>query len=402
MNKEIIILTNEFPFGKRETFVESEIEVISKVYNKIIVVPSKKCNSVRKLPSNVIVDLTVCNQYKGWFWIIKAVISPFFLKTVFKYVKVFRNKKQIIYLFKYITSFTIHYNIYPKLITKYNPDLIYSYWFNSSVDALAFLLRKNKYHFKVVCRAHRIDLYEEISPLKFFPYRKEVLSIVNKIFPISEDGKFYLENKYNASNVSVSKLGVLDNNILCKPSLPDFISIVSVSNIIPVKNVSLIAKVITELSYLYDDKKICWNHFGSGDGQYEIIQFLKNSAGKNLSYKFHGTVPNQEIFNFYLLNSVDLFINLSESEGIPVSIMEAISAGIPIIATNVGGTSEIVNKVTGILLPAKPSLKEIIDSINTIVKNNFDRNKIKKYWSNNYNAEKNYLDFVSNINGNKV
>lgn len=42
---------------------------------------------------------------------------------------------------------------------------------------------------------------------------------------------------------------------------------------------------------------------------------------------------------------------MSLSEGIPVSIMEAISFGIPIIATNVGGNAEIVNDETGVLIP---------------------------------------------------
>ena len=43
---------------------------------------------------------------------------------------------------------------------------------------------------------------------------------------------------------------------------------------------------------------------------------------------------------------IDLFINTSSSEGVPVSIMEALSVGIPIIATDVGGTKEIVTKTT--------------------------------------------------------
>ena len=51
------------------------------------------------------------------------------------------------------------------------------------------------------------------------------------------------------------------------------------------------------------------------------------------------------------MNDFDLFVNMSLSEGIPVSIMEAISFGIPIIATNVGGNAEIVNDETGVLIP---------------------------------------------------
>ncbi len=50
-----------------------------------------------------------------------------------------------------------------------------------------------------------------------------------------------------------------------------------------------------------------------------------------------GGISNAEVFQFYRDNKVDLFVNASTSEGLPVSIMEAISFGIPSIATNVGG-----------------------------------------------------------------
>ena len=56
---------------------------------------------------------------------------------------------------------------------------------------------------------------------------------------------------------------------------------------------------------------------------------------------------------------IDIFINVSSSEGLPVAIMEAISFDIPIIATNVGGTSEIVTPETGILI-APDSAPELI------------------------------------------
>ena len=45
-----------------------------------------------------------------------------------------------------------------------------------------------------------------------------------------------------------------------------------------------------------------------------------------------------------------LFINVSESEGFQVSIKEALSCGLLIIATNVGGISEIVDAHVGILI----------------------------------------------------
>ncbi|MGZ4090243.1 MAG: glycosyltransferase, partial [Bacteroidia bacterium] len=73
---------------------------------------------------------------------------------------------------------------------------------------------------------------------------------------------------------------------------------------------------------------------------------------KGLDIELHGFVSNKEIIEFYMTSYVDLFINASTSEGVPVSIMEALSFGIPVIATNVGGTSELVDDAVGKLVKA--------------------------------------------------
>ncbi len=58
---------------------------------------------------------------------------------------------------------------------------------------------------------------------------------------------------------------------------------------------------------------------------------------------FIGTVQSEDVMNYYTGNTIDLFVNTSSSEGVPFSIMEAFAAGIPVMATNVGGTGEIVD-----------------------------------------------------------
>ena len=53
-----------------------------------------------------------------------------------------------------------------------------------------------------------------------------------------------------------------------------------------------------------------------------------------------------------LLNAADLFVLYSETEGMPVSLMEAMSAGLPVIASDLEGIAEVVNGAdTGTLIP---------------------------------------------------
>jgi glycosyltransferase involved in cell wall biosynthesis len=63
-----------------------------------------------------------------------------------------------------------------------------------------------------------------------------------------------------------------------------------------------------------------------------------------------GQVAHEDVLKWFEENSADVFVNVSSSEGLPVSIMEAFSYGIPAIATAVGGMPEIVTEDCGVLL----------------------------------------------------
>jgi glycosyltransferase involved in cell wall biosynthesis len=54
-----------------------------------------------------------------------------------------------------------------------------------------------------------------------------------------------------------------------------------------------------------------------------------------------------------LLSACDVYANSSISEGISLTILEAMAAGLPVVATEVGGTPEIVDASTGRLVPAR-------------------------------------------------
>lgn len=82
---------------------------------------------------------------------------------------------------------------------------------------------------------------------------------------------------------------------------------------------------------------------------------LKNKVSQwNLeSYViFTGAVPNTEIHSYYQM--ADVFVLPSYTEGFPLSILEAMGCGLPVVVTNVGGIREVIkNGENGFIIPPK-------------------------------------------------
>ena len=98
-----------------------------------------------------------------------------------------------------------------------------------------------------------------------------------------------------------------------------------------------------------------------------------------------------------------MFINTSSAEGAPVSIMEAQSFGIPVIATDVGGVREVVAEGTGILLPVNFRINELASHIEQFIDMSLEdesafRNNALHNWEDNFNASSNYHGFITKLN----
>lgn len=104
---------------------------------------------------------------------------------------------------------------------------------------------------------------------------------------------------------------------------------------------------------------------------------FKNYAAENNieNARFLGLIYGKE--KLVYLSAVDCLILPSHTEGAPVVLMEAIAKNLPVISTNVGGISKMIeNKKEGIIIRIN-SKKDIINSINQIL--NWENKDIKKY-----------------------
>ena len=78
----------------------------------------------------------------------------------------------------------------------------------------------------------------------------------------------------------------------------------------------------------------------AGSGEIEKLQAIIEEKGVSQYFSFPGWVKNEK--KEKLLQEADLFILPSYTEGMPMSILEAMGYGLPIVATNVGGIPQLV------------------------------------------------------------
>jgi len=81
--KVLVLFTAEYPYGKvAETFLETEIQYLCKAFDKVIIVPSLKQQSLRKLPANAYIENIVFDNNHKLKLDDYLAIFFFFLKTV--------------------------------------------------------------------------------------------------------------------------------------------------------------------------------------------------------------------------------------------------------------------------------------------------------------------------------
>lgn len=415
MKNCLILLTNYYPFHKGEEYLETEIYFLAKKYSKIYIISTmagRKMKLTREVPSNIsIIKSNIDHSIIGKF---KMVLSS---RKQAKY-KINNNillkedgkgsilKKTFTFYFESRAQY-----IYGKIVkdlenenlNKYDNITVYSYWFyitaRIGVELKLGLLKEKKPY--MLSRAHGYDINEHVNFIGFLPQRKFLLENTNAIYPVSQNGTDFLQNKYldYAEKIKVRRLGtkIAEKKIMNNNKI---LHVVSCSTVRKLKRIDLI---IDALQLLKEKEiKFNWTHIGDGPEFKKIKEIAIEKLGKEY-INFTGAIKNSEVIKWYQKNSATLFINTSESEGVPISIMEAMSMGVPVIATDVGGTKEIIDSnVTGFLLKANCSPQDIEKAILKVMKMTESEYRIMSeaaydYWNENSRADKLYQDFANEI-----
>lgn len=167
---------------------------------------------------------------------------------------------------------------------------------------------------------------------------KVALVYLKKIVAVSESSKQSVGRRYgwHLDKVSVIKNGVVidKNNDIKKINFP--IKLGTVSRLIPLKNISLLFQAI-ELMNVSDANKFSINVFGSGPDNENLIK-KSHELKENVTTHFWGNIINEKD----IYDNIDLLIVCSDTEGLPMSILEAMANKIPVVSTKVGAIPKLV------------------------------------------------------------
>ncbi|MCH5261440.1 MAG: glycosyltransferase [Lachnospiraceae bacterium] len=412
--KKLFLVTETFPYGTAEkTFILPELPELLKYYDVTIISHASETvvndiENISVLPPEVkIVNLDIkMPRYRQIKYFIRFFLDRDGLKETKEILKSRKNILQRLYQsigFYGLAMENFRLMDSMSLLVKDEEAIYYSYWY----FYYTYSVTKNRKLFpnmKLITRTHGFDLYDERYTGTRQPFKRIMDKNIDRIFFISQQGKGYYLNRYNITDCEkyiVSRLGTMRTGDLSDTGRRENekFRLVSCSSVIPLKRVDLIAQALYELT-----DEIEWIHFGSGSEFNRLVEqadeLLKSRC--NISYQFKGFVSNRQILEYYSTNYVDCFISTSSSEGIPISIQEAMSFGIPIIATAVGGVPELIEN-NGILMNANPSREEVSNAISRMLHLNrheyeFLREQSFRIWQERYNAEVNRVKFVCAIN----
>ena len=123
----------------------------------------------------------------------------------------------------------------------------------------------------------------------------------------------------------------------------------------------------------------------AGEGtQRKTLETLAATRKEGIKIRFLGNQEASVIRDLMRLS--DVFVLLSEFEGVPMVLLEALSTGLPVLATRVGGIPDLIpDKEKGILLDSQVTIREVANAMSWALRKKWNRQNIRA-WGETFSA----------------
>ena len=164
------------------------------------------------------------------------------------------------------------------------------------------------------------------------------------------------------------------------------INLIIISRLVVQKNIN----IVIEAMKLLDNKNLKLSIIGEG-GEFSKLESAIHDLNLQNQVQLLGKVDNNKISQFLL--TADIFIQASDYEGLPHSVLEAINYEVPILSTETGGCKDLLNDgERGFIIPMPPDKKVIAENISFIIENKAEATKRADEAKSFINKKHNFLE----------
>lgn len=397
---ELVLVTDRFPYDALPEFLEDEIYHLAAGFSSVTVVPRHPGpRMASRLPDNVRVDLSLAealgfqHQRSSRFPITMLTQG---MSASAAWHEIGRRPLSPLWALRCFEAAGEAEAIRRWASERQPPALGYTYWCDNAVLGL-----RAAWPGTPLCsRAHGFDLYAERRRPAGIPFQAQMVDALTWLTPVSDHGSRYLRSHYPdaRSRISTSRLGIRDLGGLAPPAEHGggrTLRVVSVSTITRVKRVPLIAAALSHLSR--SGRETHWTHIGDGHQKSRVRRVLRGGPS-NLTVDLQGRRSHADVRRILSTEPFDVFVNVSASEGAPVSLMEAQCVGLPTVATTVGGVAEVISGDLDILISANPSTTEVAAAVSAASALPQDlRAERRSRWAATYDEATTFPRFVADL-----
>lgn len=389
--KALWLFTRQFPQGKGEAFLESALPVWREVFSEVRIFPMFEGEGRVELPGGVLVERSWSDAFAtaslgetvgnlGAFWHLLTNRDPRAGMPWRELPEAISHARQLIHKAQLLEQ---------RSMPAYDPErvVLLSTWMEDWVNVLALLRRKHP-SLRFSTMAHGWDLYEHRRRNGTIPYRSAQMEAVEHVLCISDPGAAHLAQRFPAmaDKVRITHLGTQDHG--AGPWEPSStLRVVSSAYLRHPKRIDKLARALARIQ-----GPVHWVHFGDGP-DLSALRTLVKQLPAHITVELPGSVPNTAVLEHYRTRSVDVFALISEDEGVPVSLMEAASFGIPLLANDVGGVRAVVTDISGVLLAADANEEQIALGVMAAAARSADpagRAAVRRSWQERFFAPTNY------------
>ncbi len=417
MERTLVLFTATFPFRNitEEVFLLPELKALEREFDRIILIPQIRHGERLRIESDKIeVDTFIADSYFTKF---KALKSPYLMSyEALKHYSHLAQESKTAGQFLSGAFFCMNAKCFGNLIEswikKKNFDLkktlFYTFWFDHITSALAFVAHRYK-GIRIVTRAHGYDIFDDQVKFRSHTLREETLDMLTRVYPASDNASAYISEQYpkHADIITTRILGStkLYPTSCTKAHSPEegiwtFLSCARVSK---EKRVDRCFDLVRAVAGAYPLKKVKWIHVGDGPLLAGLKKVISTAdLPSNLSVDFRGALNNEALQRIYTSEPIDWVMLLSDSEGgCPIAVCEALSYGVPVIGTTVGGIPQIVTPNVGVLVSLNLTAEMIVGELQPYL-NDFRfyselKDECQTVWNKSFNAESLRTNFAREL-----